>query len=114
MGTNEPRGTGKRLTEQTSSPDGTVRVPEAEGSGVTRRSFLRGVAVGSGTVLVAGAGALTWRAVEQGVFATGEGAAYDAWDVWRSGDGLMALVRPAILAANADNTQPWLTNAHAG
>jgi nitroreductase len=64
--------------------------------------------MGTGTVLVAGTGALTWRAVDQGVFSTGEGTAYDAWDVWRSGDGLMALVRPAILAANAHNTQPWL------
>jgi len=109
MGTSEPGGTGERLTEQTSSPDGrTVRVPKAAGSGVTRRSLLRGAGVGTGTVLVVGTGALTWRAVDQGVFATGEGAAYDAWDVWRSGDGLMALVRPAILAANAHNTQPWL------
>jgi hypothetical protein len=59
-------------------------------------------------VLVAGSGVLTWRAVDQGVFSTGEGPAYDAWDVWRSGDGLIALVRPAILAANAHNTQPWV------
>jgi hypothetical protein len=98
------------LTEEASSDDGgTLRIPEPdEGGGLTRRRFLRGLGVGTGAVLVVGAGALTWRAVDQGVFSTGEGAAYDAWDVWRSGNRLIALVRPAILAANAHNSQPWV------
>jgi nitroreductase len=108
MRPNEPGGAGGQPSGPATSNDGgTIRIPEAEGGGVSRRGFLRGLGVGAGTVLVAGTGALTWRAVDQGVFATGKGPAYEAWDVWRSGDGLMALVRPAILAANAHNSQPW-------
>lgn len=98
-----------RAKEASPVDGGTRRIADAEQrGGVTRRRFLRALGMGSGTVLVVGAGALTWRAVDQGVFSTGEGAGYDAWNVWRSGNGLIALVRPAILAANAHNSQPWL------
>jgi len=42
------------------------------------------------------------------VFATGTGPAYAAWDQLADPDGSsMGLVRSAVLAANAHNTQPW-------
>lgn len=63
---------------------------------------------GAGTfVLVAGGG--VWRATDTGVFSTGQGPAYAPWSDWHSPTaGSLNLVRVAILAANAHNTQPWL------
>lgn len=73
-----------------------------------RRRFLGIVGLGVGTLAVAGAGGLTWRAVDGGVFATGTGPAYAAWDESSpSGQNAMGMVRAAVLAANAHNTQPW-------
>jgi len=71
-----------------------------------RRAFLKGAGVV--TILVAGGG--VWRAFDQGVFSTGAGPAYEPWQNWRRepNDGLLALVRAAILAASPHNTQPWL------
>jgi len=73
-----------------------------------RRKFLRIVGLGVGTLAVTGAGGLTWRAADGGVFATGTGPAYAAWD--ESGPSVhssVGLVRAAVLAANAHNAQPW-------
>lgn len=76
---------------------------------VTRRRFLGIAGLGGGTVAVLGASGLTWRAVDQGVFATATGPAYAAWDQWNPpGHAVLDLVRAAVLAANAHNTQPWL------
>lgn len=87
----------------TSSPE---IVPRTRPS---RRAFLGMVGAGVGTLAVGG---LTWKAVEGGVFATGTGPAYAAWDALDAldapGDATLALVNAAILAANAHNTQPWL------
>ena len=71
-----------------------------------RRSFLKG----TGVISVVVAGGIVWRACDQGVFSTGEGQAYEPWQGWRSdpGNGPIALVRGAILAASPHNTQPWL------
>ncbi|TMR89278.1 Acg family FMN-binding oxidoreductase [Nonomuraea basaltis] len=77
-----------------------------------RRRFLRMAGLGAGTVALAGAGSLTWRAVQEGVFATGIGPAYAAWDQWHPpGHDVLNLVRAAVLAASAHNTQPWLFRA---
>ena len=75
---------------------------------IDRRSFLGIMGLGVGTLAVAGAGGLTWRAVDGGVFATGTGPAYAAWDQCRpSGQPALGMVRAAVLAANAHNAQPW-------
>jgi nitroreductase len=73
-----------------------------------RRRFLGIVGLGVGSLAVVGAGGLTWRAVDGGVFATGTGPAYAAWDeLSPSSRDSLGLVRSAVLAANAHNTQPW-------
>ena len=73
-----------------------------------RRRFLRIAGVGAGTLAVTGAGGLTWRAVDKGVFATGTGPAYAAWNESRTpGGGALGMVSAAVLAANAHNAQPW-------
>jgi nitroreductase len=58
-------------------------------------------------VVVVGGGGLAWRVVDQGVLAPGTGPAYEAWRAKLTGDGALSLVRAAILAANAHDTQPW-------
>jgi nitroreductase len=75
---------------------------------MNRRELLQMIGRGAGVLAVAGAGGLTWRGIDDGVFATGTGAAYEPWSQLGAGpDGPLRLVRAAILAANAHNTQPW-------
>src|ERR1700694_5294570 len=78
----------------------------APAHGVSRRRLLQ-AAGGVCGVVVAGT---LYRAYDQGVFTTGEGPAYDAWREWdaETGGVSLALVRAAVLATNAHNTQPWL------
>jgi hypothetical protein len=73
---------------------------------VSRRRLLQ-TAAGACVVVVAGT---LYRASDQGVFSTGQGPAYDAWREWdaQAGGVPLALVRAAVLATNAHNTQPWL------
>jgi hypothetical protein len=72
---------------------------------INRRKLLLGL----GSVAAVGVGGTTWRAVDQGVFSSGSGAAYAAWDEWNPpGDDVIHLVRAAVLAASAHNAQPWL------
>lgn len=74
---------------------------------MTRRDFIK--KTGS-TVLVLSFGGLVWRAIDQGVFSTGKGPAYEPWDISRERlkEGPLAIVNDAILASNPHNTQPWL------
>ena len=86
-------------------PSGALNEPP---DGVTRRSFLHRAGLVAGTALVVGAGGLGYRAYDQGVFETGEGGAYSAWDDWERGAGPLALVSAAVLAANPHNSQAWV------
>jgi len=77
---------------------------------MSRRRFLGIAGLGIGTLAVTGAAAgLAWRAADGGVFATGTGPAYAAWDQSRpsSQGAAMSVVSAAVLAANAHNAQPW-------
>ena len=75
---------------------------------IDRRRFLRTVGLGIGTLAVVGAAGVTWSTVSGGVFATGTGPAYAAWDqVLPTTGNPLGLVRAAVLAANAHNAQPW-------
>ena len=83
----------------------------ADGSELSmdRRRFLRNLGLGVGTVAVAGTAGVTGKAVDGGVFATGTGPAYAAWDaLGPPSRDPMGLVRAAVLAANAHNAQPRL------
>ncbi len=77
---------------------------DEERPGMPRRAFLARV---GGTGAALGAATLGYRAVDQGVFATGTGTAYAPWADFADRSGLEALVAGAILAANAHNSQPW-------
>lgn len=67
----------------------------------------RTILIGIGGVAAASAG-LGWHAGQRGVFSVGRGAAYEAWNAWRPGEGPLHTVHAAILAASPHNTQPWL------
>ncbi len=73
---------------------------------MNRRQFLKGL--GAMSVLVASGG--VYRAFDRGVFSSGTGPAFEPWTDWETeaSDGVMQLVKSAILAANPHNTQPWL------
>ena len=71
---------------------------------MNRRSFLKT----SGAILVAVVGGGVYRAIDQGVFASGQGIAYEPWKNWRDGTtSPERIVRAGILAANPHNSQPW-------
>ncbi|CAG9623484.1 Acg family FMN-binding oxidoreductase [Sutcliffiella rhizosphaerae] len=80
---------------------------EKEKDKMSRRTFLK--KSGATFFIVTWAG-ITWRAVDQGVFSTGKGPAFEPWDTSKENvkTGTLALVNNAILASNPHNTQPWL------
>lgn len=74
---------------------------------LSRRNLL----LGGGTVLIAAAGGLAWRAASRGAFAGPEGPAFSAWELWNDpahAGTPIALVAAGIIASNPHNTQPWL------
>ena len=97
------------MAEQLTGPPPSAVSAEARGSGpIDRRAFLRTVGLGIGTLAVAGAAGVTWSTISGGVFATGTGPAYAAWDeLAPASHNPLGLVRAAVLAANAHNAQPW-------
>lgn len=99
-------GTGPR-NETSATP---VREPSVA-PGLTRRSLLRRAGIAAETLAVAAVGGLGYRAYEEGVFSTGQGAAYDPWRTWDQGRGPMALVAAAILAPSPHNAQAWAFRA---
>jgi hypothetical protein len=74
---------------------------------MSRRNFIRRAGLGASTLAVIGAGALAYRAYDQGVLEAEHGPAYEPWDDWQRDDGPMSLVRAAILAPSPHNAQPW-------
>ncbi|TFC25838.1 hypothetical protein E3O55_13820 [Cryobacterium sp. MDB1-18-2] len=81
---------------------------DKKGRTSSRRSFLKVAGIGLGTIAIAGAAGLTWRAVDGGVFASGTGEAFAAWaQAGPEAHDALGLVRAAVLAANAHNAQPW-------
>jgi nitroreductase len=54
--------------------------------------------------------ALGYRAWDRGVFSSGKGPSYAAWQEWQGhpGEGSKRPLHAAILAASAHNSQPWL------
>jgi nitroreductase len=81
---------------------------------VSRRTLLQRAGLGLGTVLVAGSGALGYRAYDQGVLEVGQGPAYAPWSSWREQKGLLRLIGAAVLAPSPHNAQGWLFRVSAG
>ncbi|RXZ79950.1 twin-arginine translocation signal domain-containing protein [Paenibacillaceae bacterium] len=94
----------KRTTEEVKTDENSQ-----ESSTLTRRQFLKKAGA---SVLALSFGGLLWRAVDQGVFSTGKGPAYEPWSMeeFDRATGAMALVHSAVLASNPHNSQPWLFN----
>lgn len=74
---------------------------------MTRRTLIRRAGRVLSTASVLGAGALAYRAYDQGVLETGHGPAYAPWRNHQEGDGMIPLVRAAILAPSPHNAQAW-------
>jgi hypothetical protein len=92
----------------TTTPHGADGPVPGAPTGMSRGRFLRRAGLVVGTVAVAGAGALGYRAYDQGVLERGRGPAYDPWTTWREGGGLLPLVSAAILAPSPHNAQAWV------
>src|SRR2546430_5586641 len=74
----------------------------------SRRRFLRQAGGLAALTALTGTGVLSWRTATQGVLSPATGPAYVAWGQFHDRGGQpLDLVRAAVLAANAHNTQPW-------
>ncbi|HYK96849.1 MAG TPA: hypothetical protein VEU77_00505, partial [Candidatus Acidoferrales bacterium] len=73
----------------------------------SRRELLKRAGAGALAVAAICGGGVVWRLVQQSVLQPGAGEAYAAWDADIAGGGALSLVRAAVLAANAHDTQPW-------
>ena len=81
----------------------------------SRRRFLSRAGSLAALTALTGTGVLTWRTASQGVLAPATGRAYEAWGQFRARSPQpLDLVRAAVLAANAHNTQPWRFRLYPG
>ena len=81
----------------------------------SRRRFLSRAGSLAALTALTGTGVLTWRTASQGVLARATGRAYEAWGQFRARSPQpLDLVRAAVLAANAHNTQPWRFRLYPG
>src|SRR5579859_8068044 len=81
----------------------------------SRRRFLRQAGGLAALTALAGTGVLSWRTATQGVLAPATGPAYDPWQQFHARSAQpLDLVRAAVLAANAHNTQPWRLRLYPG
>ncbi|MGB4780326.1 Acg family FMN-binding oxidoreductase [Microbacterium sp.] len=69
--------------------------------------MLKGVAIGGGAVVLAGAAGIGVRGAVNGVWSQSRGAPYELWQHWQDAEGTTRLVAAATLAANPHNIQPW-------
>jgi nitroreductase len=95
-------------------PEGKREEPARPVELVSRRTLLQRAGLGLGTVLVAGSGALGYRAYDQGVLEVGQGPAYAPWSSWREQEGVLRLIGAAVLAPSPHNAQGWLFRVSAG
>ena len=74
---------------------------------IDRRAFIAGM--GASLVLASMPSRDGYALAADATSADGGDPAYEPWESWRGepADGPLALVRAAIVAANAHNTQPW-------
>lgn len=74
---------------------------------LSRRTLLARAGASALAVVAIGGSGVAWRMVQQSVLRPGAGDAYAAWSAGLTGGGPLPLVRAAVLAANAHDSQPW-------
>jgi hypothetical protein len=72
-----------------------------------RRTVLKAAAAAGATIVIAGTGALSYRAYDTAALEPGRGHAFDPWQHWQDDQGTLGAVAAAVLAANPHNSQPW-------
>jgi hypothetical protein len=75
---------------------------------LSQRDLVQVAVVGGFGVVVAGTGPLGYRIYDNAVLDPGNGQAYDPWEHWRDDPSQLGVVSAAILAANPNNTHPWI------
>ena len=74
---------------------------------LSRRALLARAGDGALAVAAIGGTGVALRIVQQSALRPGTGEAYAAWSAALTGTGALGLVRAAVLAANAHDSQPW-------
>jgi hypothetical protein len=82
--------------------------PVSTSASLKRRELLARAGAGAVVFAVLGGTAVVWRTAQQSVLSPGAGDAYAAWSAQLTGSGGLSMVRAAVLAANAHDSQPWL------